>query len=136
MPFRLPTSAATDTAMTIKTDSPSAKHGDNKCCNGHDGKASRVVVSSEVRGGQSMSVKTNVNRSDENSSPQIYLSPQQLEVLRWSATGKTTWETSVIMRCTEANVNYHLKRLFEKLQASNKTHAVSIAIQLGLIANN
>ena len=64
------------------------------------------------------------------------LTPRQLEVLRWTAQGKTTWETSVIMRCTEATVNYHLKQVFRKLEASNKTHAVSRAFKLGLITTN
>jgi LuxR family quorum-sensing transcriptional regulator LasR len=81
-----------------------------------------------------MPVKANLNCSHTNSDPRsINLSPQQQEILKWTAAGKTTWETSVIMRCTEANVNYHLKQLFGKLQANNKTHAVSKAIQLGLI---
>jgi len=64
------------------------------------------------------------------------LSPRQLEVLTWTAQGKTTWETSVIMRCTEATVNYHLKQVFRKLEVSNKTHAVSRAFNLGLMTTN
>jgi DNA-binding CsgD family transcriptional regulator len=61
------------------------------------------------------------------------LSPRQAEVLRWTAEGKTSWEISVIMHCTEATVNYHLKQLFVKLDASNKTHAVSKAFTFGLL---
>jgi LuxR family quorum-sensing transcriptional regulator LasR len=81
-----------------------------------------------------MPVKATFSCSRTNSDLRnISLSPRQREILRWTAAGKTTWETSIIMRCTEANVNYHLKQLFGKLQASNKTHAVSKAIQLGLI---
>jgi DNA-binding CsgD family transcriptional regulator len=82
-----------------------------------------------------MSVKHNLYLSGTSDAP-VYLSPQQREVLRWTAAGKTTWEVSVIMRCTEANVNYHLKQLFGKLQANNKTHAVSKAMQLGLITSD
>jgi LuxR family transcriptional regulator, quorum-sensing system regulator LasR len=65
---------------------------------------------------------------------QIALSARQLEVLTWTAKGKTTWETSIIMMCTESTVNYHLKQVFRKLHASNKSHAVSRALSLGLIA--
>jgi LuxR family transcriptional regulator, quorum-sensing system regulator LasR len=84
-----------------------------------------------------MPVKANFNCSQGNlDSRDVNLSPRQQEVLRWTAAGKTTWETSVIMRCTESNVNYHLKQLFGKLQASNKTHAVSKAIRLGLIVSD
>ena len=60
------------------------------------------------------------------------LSPRQREVLQWTALGKTTWETSVIMNCAEATVNYHLKQIFRRLGVNNKTHAVSRAIELGL----
>jgi DNA-binding CsgD family transcriptional regulator len=66
----------------------------------------------------------------------VQLSPRQCEVLIWTAQGKTTWETSVIMKCTAATVNYHLKQVFRKLDASNKTHAVSRAMSLGLITNH
>ena len=62
-------------------------------------------------------------------------SPQQVEVLRWAARGKTSWEISMILRCTEDNVNYHLKQVFRKLEATNKSHAVSKAIRMGLITS-
>jgi DNA-binding CsgD family transcriptional regulator len=61
------------------------------------------------------------------------LSVRQLEALRWTAQGKTSWEAAVIMRCTEATVNYHLKQVFRKLEVVNKTHAVSKALDLGLL---
>ena len=64
----------------------------------------------------------------------VRLSPRQREVLSWSAEGKTTWETSVIIKCTEATVNYHLRQILRKLEATNKTHAVSRALHLGLIS--
>jgi LuxR family transcriptional regulator, quorum-sensing system regulator LasR len=64
----------------------------------------------------------------------VRLSPRQREVLTWSAEGKTTWETSVIIKCTEATVNYHLRQVIRKLEATNKTHAVSRALHLGLIS--
>jgi len=60
------------------------------------------------------------------------LSPRQRAVLQWTALGKTTWETSVIMKCTEATVNYHLKQIFRRLGVNNKAHAVSRAIERGL----
>jgi DNA-binding CsgD family transcriptional regulator len=66
----------------------------------------------------------------------VQLSPRQCEVLTWTAQGKTTWETSIIMKCTAATVNYHLKQVFRKLDASNKTHAVSRALSLGLITSH
>jgi LuxR family quorum-sensing transcriptional regulator LasR len=64
----------------------------------------------------------------------VRLSPRQREVLTWSAEGKTTWETSIIIKCTEATVNYHLRQVIRKLEATNKTHAVWRALRLGLIS--
>lgn len=63
----------------------------------------------------------------------IRLSRRQEEVLKWTAQGKTSWETSVILQCAEATVNYHLKQVFRKLGVTNKPHAVSKALRLGLI---
>jgi DNA-binding CsgD family transcriptional regulator len=53
-----------------------------------------------------------------------HLTPRQKEALKWTAEGKTSWEVAVIMKCTEATVNYHLKTICNKLDAKNKTHAV------------
>jgi len=84
-----------------------------------------------------MEAEVGHNRSDEpHISTGVRLSPRQREVLNWTAQGKTTWETSRIMQCTEAAVNYHLKQIFRKLQATNKTHAVSRAMKLGLITSD
>jgi LuxR family quorum-sensing transcriptional regulator LasR len=69
----------------------------------------------------------------KDNSLNVNLSSRQKEVLIWTARGKTTWETSVILKCAEATVNYHLKQVFRKLQATNKSHAVSLALGLGLL---
>jgi DNA-binding CsgD family transcriptional regulator len=61
------------------------------------------------------------------------LTPRQRETLEWSAQGKTCWETSVIMACTPATVNYHLKQIFKKLEVTNKAHAVFKAAELGIL---
>lgn len=61
------------------------------------------------------------------------LTRRQKEILSWAAEGKTNWEIAVIMRCKEETVNYHLKGIFRKLCATNKAHAVSKALQIGLL---
>lgn len=63
----------------------------------------------------------------------VRLSARQLEVLEWMARGKTSWEASVIMRCSEATVNYHLKQVFRKLDVTNKVQAVSRAMAKGML---
>lgn len=80
-----------------------------------------------------MTLKVATNRVAEESFVNVRLSSRQREVLIWTAQGKTTWEISIIIERTEATVNYHLKQLFKKLQVANKTHAVSRALNLGLI---
>jgi DNA-binding CsgD family transcriptional regulator len=62
------------------------------------------------------------------------LSPREVEVLSWLKDGKTSWEISVILGCSERAVNFHLQNLFKKLQATNRTHAVAIALTHQLIA--
>jgi LuxR family transcriptional regulator, quorum-sensing system regulator LasR len=70
---------------------------------------------------------------EDNGGPPVTLSPRQLEVLRWMAQGKTGWEVAVIMDCSEATVNYHLKQAFRKLDVTNKVQAVSRAMSLGFL---
>ncbi len=80
-----------------------------------------------------MELKVTTDRIAEAPFAGVRLSSRQREVLIWTAQGKTTWETSIIMKCAEATVNYHLKQVFRKLRVTNKTHAVSRALNLGLI---
>ena len=61
------------------------------------------------------------------------LTPREQEVLIWSAEGKTTWETSLILSISDATVRFHIKNAVVKLEASNKTNAVTKAILYGLI---
>ncbi len=49
------------------------------------------------------------------------------------AQGKTGWEVAVIMNCSEATVNYHLKQVFRKLHVTKKVQAVSRAMALGVL---
>lgn len=63
----------------------------------------------------------------------IKLSPRQLETLQWIRKGKTNAEVALILGTTEANVKYHLKVIFEKLDVYSRTLAVTRALSLGLI---
>jgi len=63
----------------------------------------------------------------------VQLTRKQQEILSWVAEGKTSWEISVIMRCKEETVNYHVKGILRRLCATNKAHAVSKAMRLGLL---
>jgi DNA-binding CsgD family transcriptional regulator len=58
---------------------------------------------------------------------------REVEVLKWLSQGKSTWEVSVILNRSESVIKYHVTNLMEKLYAQNRTHAVAIALRLGLI---
>lgn len=58
---------------------------------------------------------------------------REVEVLKWLAQGKSTWEVSVILNRSESVIKYHVTNLMEKLYAQNRTHAVAIALRQGLI---
>ncbi|WP_178087803.1 helix-turn-helix transcriptional regulator [Methylacidimicrobium cyclopophantes] len=57
------------------------------------------------------------------------LSLRELEVLRWMKEGKSNWEVSRILRVSEATVKFHVKNILGKLHASNRSHAVALAME-------
>jgi DNA-binding CsgD family transcriptional regulator len=61
------------------------------------------------------------------------LSFREAESLRWTAMGKSAWDTGQIMGVSERTVKFHLENARSKLQAMNTTHAVSKAVSLNLI---
>lgn len=64
----------------------------------------------------------------------IELTPREKECLLWTADGKTAWETSVILNISERTVNYHLGNSANKLNVSNRQHAIAKAVLLGIIS--
>jgi DNA-binding CsgD family transcriptional regulator len=61
------------------------------------------------------------------------LTPRELECLKWIAGGKTAWETSQILSCSERTINFHVTNIVHKLGVSNRRHAVARALSLRLI---
>ena len=61
------------------------------------------------------------------------LTPREIEVLKWLKEGKSSWDVSKILGRSEDAVNFHIKNITRKLNAMNRTHAVAIALQKGLI---
>jgi len=64
---------------------------------------------------------------------EVVLSKREVEVLRWTAEGKTSGEVADILRIAERTVNFHLSNAVTKLNASNKTAAAIRASVLGLL---
>ncbi len=61
------------------------------------------------------------------------LSPRERECLDWIAAGKTAWETAQIIGITESTVAFHIRNTINKLNASNRAHAVAVAMARSLI---
>jgi LuxR family quorum-sensing transcriptional regulator LasR len=61
------------------------------------------------------------------------LTRRELEVLNWVMAGKSSWEISMITRCSEATVNFHLANVRRKFNVNTRQQAVVKAIALGLL---
>ncbi len=61
------------------------------------------------------------------------LSKREIEVLECLAQGMTTAQISADLFISENTVKTHVRRILEKLDAGNRTEAVSKATQMGLI---
>ena len=61
------------------------------------------------------------------------LTPSELEILNWLKRGKSSWEISTILSKSERAVIFHINNILKKLNASNRTHAVAIALEKRLI---
>jgi len=65
----------------------------------------------------------------ESRKMQNRLTKRELEVLKWLARGKTSWEIAIILNVTEATINFHVKNINAKLNTVNRSHAVAVARQ-------
>lgn len=61
------------------------------------------------------------------------LTPREVEVLRWVANGKSAWEIGEILHIAKRTVDAHVQAGVRKLGATNRTHAVSLALRDGII---
>lgn len=62
-----------------------------------------------------------------------YLTEREAECLTWVALGKTDGEIGEIINRSPTTARFHVERAVEKLGANNRTRAVAIAIELGLL---
>jgi len=61
------------------------------------------------------------------------LTERELEVLKWSADGKTAADIGRILTLSTSTVNFHIRSLIAKTNASNKAGAIAIAASRGLL---
>ncbi|MBA1204648.1 LuxR family transcriptional regulator [Pseudomonas capeferrum] len=68
-----------------------------------------------------------------SSGPDPALTDREHEVLKWSAAGKTAADIACILSLSTSTVNFHIRSLITKTNASNKAGAIAIAAMKGLL---
>ncbi|KIY40197.1 LuxR family transcriptional regulator [Pseudomonas sp. 10-1B] len=63
--------------------------------------------------------------------PQPKMSERELEVLKWSAAGKTAADVACILSLSQSTVNFHIRSVINKTNAANKVGAIAIAAMRG-----
>jgi len=61
------------------------------------------------------------------------LTPREIDVLRLIARGNANKEIAAHLSLTEETVKGHVKNIFDKLRVNDRTHAVTIGLQRGII---
>jgi LuxR family quorum-sensing transcriptional regulator LasR len=72
----------------------------------------------------------NVSRKTEKP---VSVTRRELECLKWCAAGKSSWEISFILSCSEATVNFHFGNIRRKFNTNSRQQAIVRAINMGLI---
>ena len=72
-------------------------------------------------------------RSGKSRQPEVRFSKRETQVLELLATGKTNRDIGTKLFISESTVKFHVHAILSKLDAGNRTEAVSIAAQLGII---
>lgn len=75
----------------------------------------------------------NFQPEDSQQPAAVKLTRKETEVLQWSAAGKSSWEISQIINCSEAGVNYHFGNIRRKFGVNSRWTAALKALELGLI---
>lgn len=65
--------------------------------------------------------------------PVPHLTDREIEILKWTAEGKSSWAVGQILNLSEHNVKYHIKRILAKLGVGSKHQAAGKAKALGLL---
>jgi DNA-binding CsgD family transcriptional regulator len=71
--------------------------------------------------------------ASEGPEPAASLNERELECLSWSGLGRTDNEIGQIINRSPATARFHIENAIAKLGARNRTQAVAIAAQFGLI---
>ena len=61
------------------------------------------------------------------------LTEREIEILRGVAAGKSNKLIALELRIAENTVKAHMRRILPKLEANDRTHAVTIALKRGIL---
>ncbi len=78
----------------------------------------------------------NALHARQQNKPGASLSLREKEVINWLKKGKSSADMSIILEISERTVNYHVNNIMHKLNAVSRTHAISLAIEQGLISGD
>jgi DNA-binding NarL/FixJ family response regulator len=65
--------------------------------------------------------------------PQVALTPREVEVLKYVARGMANKEIAHQLGTASGTVKMHVQNILAKLNASDRTHAVTIALERGIL---
>ena len=150
MDIRLPGANGTDTLIAIRGEFPEARiiMLTTSDCDGDIQRALRAGASGYVLKSTHMdevlSVIRSVHAGRRHVSPEVAarlaehlgdddLTARELGVLRLIRDGYRNKQIADQLSISENTVNFHIKNLVDKLQANDRTHAVTIALRRGLL---
>lgn len=150
MDVRLPGTDGTDALIAIRGEFPQARiimlttsDGDGDIQRAMRAGASGYILKS-IHMEELLSVIRSVHAGRRHISPEVAarlaehlgdddLTARELDVLRLIRDGHRNKQIADQLAISENTVNFHIKNLVDKLQANDRTHAVTIALRRGLL---
>ena len=150
MDVRLPGTDGTDALIAIRGEFPQARiimlttsDGDGDIQRAMRAGASGYILKS-MHMDELLSVMRSVHAGRRHISPEVAarlaehlgdddLTARELDVLRLIRDGHRNKQIADQLAISENTVNFHIKNLVDKLQANDRTHAVTIALRRGLL---
>ena len=150
MDLRLPGTNGTDTLIAIRGEFPGARiimlttsDSDGEIQRAMRAGASAYILKSMPKD-ELLNVVRSVHTGQRHVPPEVAarlaehmgeedLTTRELEVLRLIRDGYRNKQIADQLAIAETTVNFHIKNLVDKLQANDRTHAVTIALRRGLL---
>lgn len=89
------------------------------------------AIKTVLAGGRYLS--TEAERRLAEHSPGSDLTNRELEVLQYMAKGLNNVEIGSLIGCTRFTAKFHVKNILQKLDAADRTEAVAVAVQRGIL---